>query len=59
MAFSYVGENEDELSLDVDEIVTIIKEIDEGWWEGELNGKRGLLPSNFVTMIEEEGTQRN
>ena len=21
------------------------------WWEGELNGKRGLLPSNYVQML--------
>jgi len=24
-----------------------VEEIDEGWWAGELNGKRGLFPAKF------------
>lgn len=24
---------------------------DEGWWEGELNGRRGFFPDNFVMLI--------
>lgn len=24
---------------------------DEGWWEGELNGRRGFFPDNFVMVI--------
>ena len=27
---------------------------EEGWWEGILNGKTGMFPSNFVEVIEEE-----
>lgn len=26
---------------------------DEGWWEGELNGIRGLFPSNYVQVLTE------
>lgn len=26
---------------------------EEGWWEGVLNGKTGVFPSNFVEVIEE------
>lgn len=22
-----------------------------GWWEGELNGKRGVFPDNFVKLL--------
>ena len=22
------------------------------WWEGELNGRRGLLPSNYVQLLQ-------
>ncbi|XP_031412875.1 SH3 domain-containing kinase-binding protein 1 [Meleagris gallopavo] len=25
--------------------------IDVGWWEGELNGKRGVFPDNFVKLL--------
>ncbi len=24
---------------------------DEGWWEGELSGRRGFFPDNFVMVI--------
>ena len=25
--------------------------VGEGWWEGELNGRRGLFPSSFVKRV--------
>ncbi len=27
---------------------------EEGWWEGTLNGKTGMFPSNFVEIIEDQ-----
>uniref|UniRef100_H3B383 CD2 associated protein n=1 Tax=Latimeria chalumnae TaxID=7897 RepID=H3B383_LATCH len=53
--YSYEGTNDDELSLKEGDIVLIInKETGEqGWWEGELNGKRGVFPDNFVTLLSE------
>ena len=27
--------------------------MEEGWWEGTLNGKHGVFPSNFVEMVED------
>ena len=33
-------------------------QVEEGWWEGSLNGKTGVFPSNFVEMMEDvEGEQ--
>ncbi|XP_038832577.1 SH3 domain-containing kinase-binding protein 1-like isoform X3 [Salvelinus namaycush] len=51
--FDYAALTEDELNLKKGDIVTIItKETeDEGWWEGELNGRRGFFPDNFVMVI--------
>ncbi len=40
------AQREDELTLRVGEIVTILRE-DEGWWEGDLNGAVGVFPSNL------------
>lgn len=31
----------------------LMLQVEEGWWEGSLNGKTGVFPSNFVEMIEE------
>ena len=25
--------------------------VGEGWWEGELNGVRGLFPSSYVKLV--------
>lgn len=27
--------------------------VEEGWWEGSINGKSGVFPSNFVEMLED------
>jgi hypothetical protein len=29
------------------DVVTVLNEIDDGWWEGELNGKTGIFPVNY------------
>ena len=52
--FDYDAEQEDELTLAVGDIVTNIEKQDEGWWEGEVHGKRGLFPENFVEVIDEK-----
>ncbi|XP_059183035.1 SH3 domain-containing kinase-binding protein 1 [Centropristis striata] len=50
-AFSYVPQHEDELELKIGDIIEIIAEVEEGWWEGFLNGKTGMFPSNFTKVI--------
>nr|XP_020457322.1 SH3 domain-containing kinase-binding protein 1 isoform X1 [Monopterus albus] len=50
-AFSYVPQHEDELELKIGDIIDIIAEVEEGWWEGILNGKTGMFPSNFTKEI--------
>uniref|UniRef100_A0A8B9R937 Osteoclast-stimulating factor 1 n=1 Tax=Astyanax mexicanus TaxID=7994 RepID=A0A8B9R937_ASTMX len=51
--FDYTAVAEDELNLKKGDIVTIISKAseDDGWWEGELNGRRGFFPDNFVMVI--------
>ncbi|KPP56932.1 hypothetical protein Z043_125402, partial [Scleropages formosus] len=52
-AFSYTPQNNDELELKVGDIIEIVGEVEEGWWEGSLNGKIGMFPSNFTKELDE------
>ncbi|XP_049788687.1 CD2-associated protein isoform X1 [Schistocerca nitens] len=52
--FSYAPVNEDELELQVDDIIHVITEVEEGWWKGRLRDRVGVFPSNFVAEIEEK-----
>ena len=54
--FDYDAQNPDELSLKEGDIIIITsKEAgDSGWWEGEINGKKGVFPDNFVTLLPPE-----
>ncbi|XP_056414491.1 SH3 domain-containing kinase-binding protein 1 isoform X2 [Hyla sarda] len=54
VAFSYIPQNEDELELKVGEIIEVLGEVEEGWWEGVLNGKTGMFPSNFIKELVTE-----
>ena len=55
VTFQYVPDQEDELRLNAGDIIVITnKNVFEGWMEGELNGKRGLFPDNFVELLPPE-----
>lgn len=51
--FDYKAKTEDELELKKGDVVKILNKetADEGWWEGELNGRCGFFPDNFVMVI--------
>ncbi|XP_032597593.1 serine-rich adhesin for platelets isoform X1 [Drosophila grimshawi] len=51
--FPYAPQNEDELELKVDDIISVVSmELpDKGWWKGELRGKVGVFPDNFVKLL--------
>ena len=52
--YAYEAQNDDELSIREGDIINVIsKEIeDQGWYKGELNGKVGVFPDNFVELIK-------
>ncbi|GJQ81652.1 hypothetical protein Trydic_g8530 [Trypoxylus dichotomus] len=54
--YPYKAQNEDELTLKENDVITLIdKEFpDPGWWEGELNGKIGVFPDNFVIVMKHD-----
>ncbi|CAB3398517.1 unnamed protein product [Caenorhabditis bovis] len=55
-AYEYNAERSDELSLPLGSIVRLINRDthEEGWYYGELDGHRGLFPSNYVRLLGEE-----
>lgn len=48
--FDYQAQHDDELTISVGEVITNIRKEDGGWWEGQINGRRGLFPDNFVRV---------
>jgi hypothetical protein len=49
--FSFDAEADDELSFRSGDVISIIHEASEDWWEGSLGGKSGIFPKNYATDI--------
>ncbi|KAG0375271.1 SH3-domain kinase binding protein 1 [Mortierella sp. AD032] len=50
--YDYEAKESGELSLEVGRVVTILDSSDPAWWTGDLNGKVGTFPSNYVKLLE-------
>lgn len=51
LEYDYDAVHDDELTIQVREIIRTVKKLqEEGWLEGELNGRRGMFPDNFVKV---------
>jgi hypothetical protein len=48
--YACVAEHWDELAFKAGDKIVVTKMEDPGWWEGSLNGKIGLFPSNYVRL---------
>ena len=48
--YDYAAELADELTLKVGDVVTGVQRMEGGWWKGELGGKQGMFPDNFVKV---------
>ena len=51
--FPYEANHEDELTLKENDTILLLSTDlpDKGWWKGQLNGKIGVFPDNFVKLI--------
>uniref|UniRef100_A0A0N5AMA0 SH3 domain-containing protein n=1 Tax=Syphacia muris TaxID=451379 RepID=A0A0N5AMA0_9BILA len=57
--YPYTPNHDDELALkEVGTMITVVKKTcsDPGWFLGEIDGKRGLIPDNFVEFIKVPAT---
>lgn len=42
------------LSFRAGQVIRTLNKDDSGWWDGELEGKRGWFPSNYVEVCDTE-----
>ena len=51
--YRYESQLTDELDLMVGDVVSVLddKLEDDGWWFGELRGRVGVFPNNFVEVL--------
>ncbi|KAI8600409.1 hypothetical protein EDD21DRAFT_377295 [Dissophora ornata] len=52
--YDYEAKEPGELSLEAGRVVTVLDSSDAAWWKGDLNGKIGTFPSNYVKLIEKK-----
>uniref|UniRef100_A0A2K5D2S7 SH3 domain-containing protein 19 n=1 Tax=Aotus nancymaae TaxID=37293 RepID=A0A2K5D2S7_AOTNA len=50
--YDFRGENEDELSFKAGDIITELESVDDDWMSGELMGKSGIFPKNYVQFLQ-------
>ncbi|XP_066488334.1 SH3 domain-containing protein 19 isoform X2 [Tiliqua scincoides] len=50
--YDFHAENADELSFKAGDVVTELEFVDEDWMSGELHGKSGIFPKNFVQILQ-------
>lgn len=48
---AYIATEEDELSLRTGDVIRNVERCPGGWWRGELRGRVGLFPDNFVRVM--------
>ncbi|XP_075942930.1 F-BAR and double SH3 domains protein 1-like [Anarhichas minor] len=57
--YSYQAQSAEELSFQEGALIHLIRcehaEVDDGFWEGQLNGRIGLFPSLVVELVHDEG----
>ncbi|KAF4087036.1 hypothetical protein AMELA_G00091330 [Ameiurus melas] len=49
--YDFSSEKKDELNMKEGDLLDILQKDNSGWWYGELNGKRGHFPSNYVEEL--------
>jgi hypothetical protein len=52
--YDYEKVEDNELSLETGQLITHIDMVDEHWWIGSSRDERGLFPSNYVTIVNDD-----
>jgi len=60
--YNYTGAENDNLAFSAGDIIRVIRKIDDDWYEGELDNRRGTVPASHVKVLspsEERQLQNN
>ncbi|KAG8238201.1 hypothetical protein J437_LFUL018084 [Ladona fulva] len=49
--YPFYGQFDNELSFHEGEIVTLLRHIDNDWIEGEIEGRKGIMPVSYVNIV--------
>ncbi|OTF80122.1 endophilin-A-like protein [Euroglyphus maynei] len=49
--YDFDAENENELNFKEGDIIQLITQVDENWYEGSVNGRTGLFPVSYVQVL--------
>ena len=49
--FDYNSQGDQEISFKAGDLIKRLYEEDETWWCGEINGKKGMFPKDFVELV--------
>ncbi|CAL2044735.1 unnamed protein product [Caenorhabditis brenneri] len=50
--FDFNPQESEELAFKRGDVIILIDKSDPNWWEGQLNNRRGIFPSNYVCQLQ-------
>jgi len=50
--FSYEAAADIELDLKEGDVIKVLKEDESGWWQGEVDGRVGWFPFNYIEVVD-------
>lgn len=56
--YVYDASEQDELTIRPGDVLRDVERLPGGWWRGELRGRRGMFPDNFVSVLPDTNNAR-